>query len=342
MRSRARRAALASKGARSTVTSAEKDVARTSAEAPARSLFEHPYRLAAKILATYALLWVLLVQLAPLLGASLARGARNWVLATSWIPYLIELSWTESGYLAHDLLLPIGRVIATPTLLFAFLFPVGLAIALPAQSRGDWILRLTTTLVVSYAVCSMLLAIVIEQELIEGLAEFGVTIHEPPRPALIRAASRYVWDFSEVVYPVVMSVWIGRSALLRQPAEQGEGGRFGTTTGWKGALVALAVILVGLGGLELRARRAHAATLSDSHSTSIRKLAALNPEFGTSLMRIGEMYMEFQQYGLAYQMFERALGYPGSEILARDGMRRARGKGRKTRVRRQQRGQLAD
>jgi hypothetical protein len=295
-------------------------------------------RLLPRIVIAYGLLTGAYFVLESRVGGLFAHGASSWIVATSWIPYLAEITWIETGFFAHDILLPIGRTIETPTLAFAFFLPLGLALALPAEGRIAWWLRLAITLTVGYLLCSLLLAIVIEEALVAALQQFGIVVHEPPRPALVRTAADHVWDISEVVYPIVMCAWISHSSLRVISHDSSD-----PTEPWlkrsrwltASALVAAWIALL---ALEVTAERKLAMRASDSGVVAIRKLEALNPDFGSSLLMLGELYLRHRQHGPAYQMFERARSYPDKAFLAKDGMRRARRQARPkiARMRRQQ------
>jgi hypothetical protein len=185
-------------------------------------------------------------------------------------------------------------------------------------------LRLAITLTAGYVLCSLLLAIVIEEALVASLQQFGIVVHEPPRPALVRTAADHVWDVSEVVYPIVMCAWISHSSL--RVISRASPDPTGTELKKSRCLTASALIAawIALLALEVSAERTLAARASDSGVVAIRQIEALNPDFGSSLLLLGELYLRHRQFGPALQMFERARSHPDKALLAEDGMRRTR------------------
>ena len=210
----------------------------------------------------------------PVLGAVIARGARDAILLGSAAPYLDTLAWSGEKFRATTHLLG-GHLSVDPQgYWFLIAFPAGFAAALPGLLSLRGVARLLLAIAVSVAVASLLLAITIDGLMAEKFEEVYVRVNPHWRDMLVRSVMQRFWDFAALMYPFAACLALAWTEFGRGPeAAAGSAFHWSTLLG----LVGLALILLAVDQLAT-ARRV------DSELALRPHLLELNPYFGRHLL----------------------------------------------------------
>lgn len=216
---------------------------------------------------------VLMVAM-PVLGAVLARGARDVILLTSATPYLDTLTWSEGHFRATTHLMGGHLSIDAQGYWFMIAFPAGFAAALPGLLSARGLLRLLTAIAVSVAVAVVLLAIIADGLIARDLHAVYVRVNPTWRDMMVRSAMGRFWDFAALMYPFAACLALAWTGFAREPAQVG--GARGHWTIWAG-VVATALLL-------FAADRFASERRVDSELELRPYLKELNPYFGRHLL----------------------------------------------------------
>lgn len=227
-----------------------------------------------RLLLAYVAVSALLMVAAPVLGAVIARGARDLILLTSAVPYLDTLVWSGEHFRATTHLMGGHLSIEPQGYWFLVAFPAGFAAALPGLLSARGLFRLLAATGISIAVASLLLAITADGLIVETLKSVHIRVNPPWRDMLVRSAMGRFWDFAALMYPFAACLLLAWTALGREPAP-GPGSLLHWSTG--AAVLALALLLAAAD------RQADARRVDDE--LALRPMMAhLNPFFGRHLL----------------------------------------------------------
>ena len=264
----------------------------------------------------YIAIAALLMVGAPVLGAVIARIARDLILLTSAVPYLDTLTWSGKVFRATTHLLGGHLSIDPQGFWFMVGFPAGFAVALPGLLSIRGLARLLTAIAVSVAVAGLLLAITMDGLMTEKLEFFYVRVNPTWRVMLVRSAMGRFWDFAALMYPFAACLALAWSSFGRSPETGGPSLLHWTTGAGLLALVLLAV------GADRQAEELHV-----ENELQLRPLLAdLNPFFGRYLMLRASKAESAGNLHMAAKDCRAATEYPRFEADARACLRRIRAK----------------
>jgi hypothetical protein len=269
-----------------------------------------------RLVVAYIAVAALLMVCAPILGAVVARGARNLILLTSAVPYLDTLTWTENHFRATTHLLGGHLSIDPQSLWFVVVFPTGFAAALPGLLSVRGLARLLATIGISAAVASFLLAITMDGLISAKLHSVYVQVNPGWRDMLVRSAMGRFWDFAALMYPFLACLALAWSAVGRTLDPGGD-----SLLHWSNIAGVLALVLL------LFAADRHAEELRVDNEVRLRPLLAdLNPYYGRHLMMRAAKLERSGNLHVAAEACRAAKAYPRFEPEARACLGRIRAK----------------
>ncbi|MGI9591539.1 MAG: hypothetical protein ACR2P8_09230, partial [Myxococcota bacterium] len=213
----------------------------------------------------------LLMVSEPVLGAVIARAARNAILLGSVAPYLDTLTWSGEKFRATTHLMGGHLSIDPQGYWFLIAFPAGFAAALPGLLSLRGLGRLLIAVAVSLVVASLLLAITFDGLMAEKFEEVHVRVNPHWRDMLVRSAMRRFWDFAALIYPFA-------ACLALAWTEFGRGPEDASALHWSTALGLLSIALI-----LLAVDRLATARHVDSELALRPHLIELNPYLGRYL-----------------------------------------------------------
>ncbi len=252
----------------------------------------------------------------PVLGALIARGARDLILLTSAVPYLDTLTWSGESFRATTHLLGGHLSIEPQGYWFVVAFPVGFAAALPGLWSPRGLARLLAATGISVAVAALLLAITIDGLIAETLHTVHVRVNPSWRDTLVRSAMGRFWDFAALMYPFAACLALAWTGVDRNP-RSGPGSLLHWSTGV--GVLTLALLLVA-------ADRHAEARRVDSELALRPLLAELNPYFGRHLLLRAEKLEAGGHLQMAGEACRAARKYPRFRKKARQCVRRVAAK----------------
>ena len=166
----------------------------------------------------YVAVAALLMLAEPLLGAVMARGARDLILLTSALPYLDSITWSGENFRVTTHLLGGHLSLDRRGYWFMVAFPVGFAIAVPGLLSLRGVVRLLAVTGISIAFAMSLLAIAADGLLSESLWDVRLRVNPPWRDMLVRTAMRRFWDFAALMYQFAACLAVAWASMGKEPS----------------------------------------------------------------------------------------------------------------------------
>ena len=279
-------------------------------------------RLWPRLIVAYGFVVALVTYAWPQISVLIAHAARSLILASNPLPHVVEISWTETGYLVSDGILGSSLYLQTPSLRLMFGFPLGLALALPGHRGTDYWRRVAGTLIASVLACSLLLAIMADWYVATNLSRFGIEVHAGWHHELLGHLGRRFWDLA-ILYPFLACLVLGRGALKAVGAGSASGhpGAPPPHRSWlrRGNLAVLAGVLLLL-AIELRAQH----SLNREGPELAAALLERNPEVGNSFLRFAKTLETGGKQNAAAQWYREASKHKVSRRQAKRALKRLR------------------
>lgn len=277
----------------------------------------------ARLAVAYLAVGALILVCEPLLGAIVARGARDLVLLTSAMAYLDELAWGGEAFRVTTHLMSGHLSIDARAYWFMVGFPVGFAAALPGLASRAGVRRVLLALGVSLAAAAVMLALTADGQLLERFAGVQLHVNPPWRDMLVQKTVRRFWDLAALMYPFGACLALAWSALDEATPPRRE----------RAFTRRSAALVVAAGLVLLAADRAADLRHVASRAELIPALQAANPQLGRIFLAQGRRLEQRGRLEDALRAYRLAEAYPGYQQRARAGRARV-----EARLRRQEGG----
>lgn len=218
----------------------------------------------------------------------IAWGAGNLIASLSSRYYLESLRAVADGFIVKSWMSPLQYGFELHSLLLGFGLPVAFALSLPgAASRGYWV-RLLTTVLASYWIAVLVVALVADRSLISNFAAYGLELQPAWRRNFSQTVVSQLWAFTTVGFPFFVIMLLGpATGQLPRDLERyfGSSNRPHPTR----ALMLLSAILVLCIAVDPRVREGHRATGELNSRRYFEDIEALNPDhLGAGLIELAQ------------------------------------------------------
>jgi hypothetical protein len=259
-----------------------------------------------RLLLAYAVLIGLIQLMTPLIELLIARGARNLLSIASSAYYLKTVEFIDGGYVFTTWIGPLLGSFKMPTLLFTLGFPIGYALSLPGIYTVRYWLQVLATVVTSFFVCAIAVAVVSDVRLTSTFLQFGITLQPEWRIEVSRFVGDHLWMFTVRLYPLLVVLVLALASGQIRQVSSSMIHRLNQVLGW-GAVIVLVPLLIACIGYDSTANERLASVAEESISKRIEGLEKLNPKIGPGLVELAEYLVKQENDRAAMNMLRLAM-----------------------------------